>query len=116
MIDDDKMTDVFREAEQAFCDCYGSHKQESRSLHFRASSPVSREDAFDIMSHCTPEGYNDFAADAIKFLPADSQIVIAREYSVCLYVKGDLTELNDKLHADECDFNEETNETRFWWD
>ena len=85
------------------------------NLMFKASHPVSRKDAYDIMCEAVPNGYNDFDANVILELPEDAEVTLAREYSVCLYVrKVRLSDLED-VNAQEID-QEEDGSIRLWWD
>jgi hypothetical protein len=73
-----------------------------RNLGFRASQAVTPKVAAAIMSRIVP-AYNDFRADLLLLLPDDCEVVIARENSVCIYVKPGKTKLpsRKKLKADE---------------
>ena len=84
-----------------------------RSLHFRATRPVTRWEAIEILSAYVPS-YNDFEPKWLLELPEDAQITIARENSVCLYVKGKINFKPTK--CEEKHYNPETDETRLWWD
>lgn len=86
-----------------------------RNLCWRASGIVNRNDATEILKKVLPNGYNDFDPENLIHLPRSSVVTIAREYSVCLYVAGNL-ERDSRLFAQEWDYNPETNETRIWWD
>ena len=100
---------------QAYADCNMPWEvgSEIRNLNFRADKFVSRDKAFEILSVAIPSGYNNFSAELIKKFPSDCQIQIAREASVCLYVKGrGLPKAQDVL-ADEKDGR---GIVRYWWD
>jgi hypothetical protein len=94
------------------------------NLDFLAMLPVSVDTAVKIMTealnirHETDKGYNDFQPAFLRRLPADSKIWLAREYSVCIYVKGNVAP--NMLYANEHNFYEKHNKlsnvTRFWWD
>ena len=75
-----------------------------RDLHFRASRAVKPETAYKIMKRACP-GYNEFDCELIKLFPDDCKIVIAREGSVCLYIKPGEQKLPTckALKADEYD-------------
>jgi len=133
---------VFEEVSKAYADC-GKEIQnyhetlDIRNLRFRASQSVSPEIAVEIMKLACP-GYNDFEAEDLAKFPDDCQITIAREGSVCVYVKPGEKKLptRAKLGADEYDIVTEDNygigyhaatedetayggfkgEIRVWWD
>ena len=75
----------------------------------------SKKEAMDIMKKALGGGYNEFRPELIDKLPADAKIQIAREGSVCLYVKttGKLSKAS--LKADELD-NIGNGVYRVWWD
>ena len=89
-----------------------------RQLNWRASRWVSRDEAIAILNRRVPS-YNEFNPQRLRCLPADSRVTIAREGSVCLFVKGNwpsALSLKKALRADEVSYNAATNETRLWWD
>ena len=99
-----------------------AYNEDTRQLDFRAVSPVSIDVAVNIMAEALgvqedEEGYNSFRPDMFRKLPKDSQIILAREGSVCVYVKGNVP---NTAEADEHDYIENryplSNVTRFWWD
>jgi hypothetical protein len=104
------------ETYEAYFDCTKEGEKhpdpERRKLHFRASQPVSKSEAISIMQKCIPCGYNDFDASVLNQLPDYAQIFLARESSVCIYVKGKHT----LTTAQETNYDPATDETRFWWD
>jgi hypothetical protein len=109
----------------AYADCNGrDRKSVNRNLEFRATDPVSREEAVEIMCEALSvtadeEGYNDFYPGALFKLPDDAKVWLARENSVCVYFATaqdvDVDRLRRRLHADECDFTD-NGECRVWWD
>jgi hypothetical protein len=111
---------IEKEVALAYSDCHGDkpfeETEKTRNLSFRASAPVSRDEAVRIMEKYVP-GYNAFSPSLLEHLPKDSQVTIAREGSVCVYVKSK-TKLSlvegTKLLADEVDDVEGM--TRLWWD
>lgn len=114
------LASVEQEVSEAYADCYLESELEGnrrRNLRFKASESVSRDEAIRIMETYVM-GYNNFEPSQISFLPEDSKIVIAREYSVCLYIEGDITnQVNSRnLQFQECDYKKEINQTRLWWD
>ncbi len=104
----------------AFADCNLTDEREGyakRNLAFRAPGPLDPIEAADVMREAVPHGYNEFHADLLALLPADAQVTIAREGSVCIYVSGELSKaLADTLKADEYDYDPTTGESRLWWD
>jgi len=102
-----------------------AYNESTRILHFRASEAVPVDEAVKIMAlalDCKPHegGYNDFKPNCLKKLPKHSQVTLAREGSVCVYVTTSTENINEeqlrvKLGADECDIlNGFT--IRVWWD
>jgi len=111
---------VFYATSRAYADCDDSipsgEAMRLRNLSFRALFPVTRDEAVKIMGKCVPS-YNEFAPRLLKKLPEDAQVTLAREGSVCIYVKGRLPEsLKEAMKEDEFDYDPTTNETRVWWD
>jgi hypothetical protein len=120
---------VKSEVETAYADCHGrkgddwQHGMNRRNLNFRASHEVTRDEAREIMTAYVP-GYNEFKPELIGKLPADSRVTIAREGSVCLYVRTLAREeiSADELRADEVDAESSPHydapfiQIRIWWD
>jgi hypothetical protein len=98
----DIFIEVYNEVRQAY---------KGDKFTFKASHEVSRDEAYKIMKKIVPE-YNDFKAEKILNLPEDSMIKIAREYSVCLYVRT--SQPISKKFANEVDFKDGV--WRLWWD
>ena len=102
-----------------------AYNEDTRQLQFKASAPVTIEEAVKIMAKALDcdedvEGYNNFKPNLLRHLPAGSKVTLAREWSVCVYVtlpKGVAFEdINTSpLNADECD-NPEKGIVRVWWD
>lgn len=100
----------------------------TRNLNFRASAPVSVTDAVEIMrvALCVPsadtEAYNNFKPNHLALLPVGSKVTLAREGSVCIYVKlpDGYSRFNDivarnRMRVDE--FHPQADGTvRLWWD
>ena len=107
-------TTVQNEVKMAYADCWmdGNEAYNLRNLNFRASKAVSRDEAYEIMRQFVP-GYNFFEPKLIKKFPANTQIVIAREGSVCLYVKARKHPSAKAVKADEMD--KEGEFVRYWW-
>lgn len=76
---------------------------------------MSKRDAMNIMKQALPSGYNEFRPEIIDKLPSDAKIQIAREGSVCLYVKTNTKPRRMSLKADELDMVGD-NTYRIWWD
>lgn len=108
-------TTVLNEVKKAYTDCWmsGDEAYRLRILNFRASQAVSRDEAYEIMNQFVP-GYNAFEPELIKKFPKNAQIVIAREGSVCLYVKSSKHPGAKTVNADEKD--KEGEFVRYWWD
>lgn len=108
---------ILAEVLKAYADCGDMPFKEAmkiRNLSFRASSPVTRDEAVSIFTAAVPS-YNNFTPDLLRRLPEGASITIAREGSVCIYVdKKLLPDTQDVLKADEMHW--ENKETRIWWD
>lgn len=117
---------VYQEVKNAYADCWLNWVEGSklRNLDFRASESVSKAEAKDIFSRYVPGGYNAFASELIDHLPEDSEITIAREGSVCIYVRSQELNASDHmqklvasaLDCDEFSYDADANEYRIWWD
>jgi hypothetical protein len=99
-----------------------AYNEDTRQLDFRAMSPVSIDVAVKIMAEAlgvseNEEGYNSFKPSILRKLPKGSQIILAREGSVCVYVQGNV---KNTVKADEHEYIEARyplrNVTRLWWD
>ena len=89
-----------------------------RNLNFFCTAPLTPAEAAIIMHEALRgETYNEFKADLLLRLPPSAEVYLAREYSVCIYVKGDIKAPRGFLH-DERHVNQPKHEgqTRFWWD
>lgn len=82
---------------------------------WKDTTMFSKTDAMNIMKQALPGGYNDFKAELIGKLPSDAKIQLAREGSVCLYVKTNTKISKASLKADELD-EIEPGLYRIWWD
>ena len=107
-------TTVENEVMEAYADCWLGWEEGSkrRNLSFMAGDLVSRDEAIEIMRKAVPNGYNDFNADYLYHFDPESKFQIAREGSVCVYVRGG--KLPRHIHADEVDTKNGI--TRIWWD
>ena len=106
---------VENEVKKAYADCTDDNFERAckiRNLNFKASQFVSKYEAIRILKEAIPGGYNNFKAELLTKLPEGCEVQIARELSVCLYVKGD-------VHLPQ-DFGEENHNTggvmRYWFD
>ncbi len=86
-----------------------------RSLSYRSSETVTPKEAKEIFLKAGVFSYNEFRPEILDKFPADSQIQIAREGSVCLYAKGGKLPERDEVLADEMDVNFD-GWVRYWWD
>ena len=104
---------------RAYADCHGNDSFEVtsklRNLDFRASAAVTRDEAVAIMAKAIEYEYNEFDAELLNQLPDNALVTIARESSVCIYVKGKLAWIRG-MKADEWDYDPTTDETRIWYD
>lgn len=122
---------IFKEVKAAYTDCWDHDGTDAdwdrvanlRNLHFRASGPVTREEAVAIMMVALQAkdiddcSYNEFTPDVLNVLPADCQIVIAREGSVCMYLMGfqPSPAMVKTMKADES-MDYDSKGWRLWWD
>ena len=110
---------VRRQVKTAYYDCWCENFEKAkkhRNLSFQASDYVTVKEAQEILSSIVP-GYNNFNTGLLDHLPYDAKVLIAREGSVCLYIKGQVTEemAFDKMGVDEFD-DEGGLGFRLWWD
>lgn len=131
---------ILQEVATAYCDSNDQPDPKmKRNLHFRASQGCSPEMAEAIMEEVCPE-YNLFKARFLGLLPSDCTVTLAREGSVCIYVRKGETKIptRSKLKADEynvlsedtfgkdhyaaannsdkSDYGGYKGELRIWWD
>ena len=107
----------------AYADCWMKnfdYDRNNRNLSFIASESVPRDEAVRIMNLAIPNSYNGFKGDILLYLPRECSIILAREGSVCVYVKTDNLTFEDalmigQLNADEVDLRDD-NLLRLWWD
>lgn len=86
-----------------------------RNLQFNSGEWVSPATAMEILQEAIPNGYNEFHPDLLQAFPDDALVCIAREYSVCLYVKGNALPSKQSIIADEQDVQDDGS-VRYWWD
>jgi hypothetical protein len=108
----------------AYSDCNESPSE--RNLRYFSRESVSYKEAHDILLAAIPDGYNGFDPNEsmiklIEIFGEGCKIHIARESSVCLYLKPDQrvwlsrdAEIG-KL-ADEVSFDHDLGMFRVWWD
>lgn len=83
---------------------------------YRSDEFVTRKEAYAIMKWALPRGYNEFKAELIlEHFSDDTLFQLAREGSVCMYVKGNDIPSKRDLQADEYDAQTD-NTIRIWWD
>ena len=101
----------------AYADCTMPFEEASqtRSLMFKAYEPRTPRQVKQIMKRATPDGYNNFNHHLLDLFNPQCEITIAREHSVCLYVRGEHLPSMDELGADEYSV-EPDGSTRIWWD
>lgn len=98
----------------------------ARNLNFRAPASVSVADAVEIMTValCVPSpetvAYNNFKPNHLAWLPVGSKITLAREGSVCAYVKlpkGQTIDARTQRAMMVDEFHPQSDGTiRLWWD
>lgn len=111
-------TKVLSDMLNAYSDC-NSQSTRPRTLDFKSELPVNTVEAYHIMTKSLKDingTYNDFNVELLKLLPENSEIYLAREGSVCIYVSGKLDIHKSKLKANEFNYYENINQTRIWWD
>lgn len=96
------MKTVYDEVLTAYADANNLGNPGPRNLKFRASQPVTPAEAQAIMETACP-GYNLFTPSLLGLLPDDCMVTLAREGSVCIYVRKGRKKLPTarKLKADE---------------
>lgn len=114
-----------REIQFAYADCWMANQNlsyELRCLDFCSSKFLSKEQAKYLFSKYV-KSYNEFKPELLDYLPDDTQVKIAREGSVCVYVASktldsfsvaERNELRKVMKLDE--FSKYNNEHRLWWD
>lgn len=108
---------VAKEIKAAYSDCWmeGERAYKLRNLNYRAPFEVSRDDAVRIMNDAV-KGYNNFEPKLLKKFPECATFQLAREGSVCVYVRANGGKLPSAkgVKADERDA--EGDLVRYWWD
>lgn len=111
-----------KEIMTAYSDCNGFSGE--RNLAFFCQTPLTAEELKTLFPALVPEGYNAFdpvksVAKMIEVFGEKSEYFVAREGSVCIYVKhlhGNLWFDRVELDADEFLFCPEKQLFRVWWD
>jgi hypothetical protein len=113
---------------KAYADCHSipGYHHTDRNLKFKSGVWLDPQDCYSIMSKAVSEGYNAYNSDVLKqvldYFGDQAKYKIAREGSVCLYVKT-LNELcinrmftfiND-CFIDEVHLQKDST-IRLWWD
>lgn len=117
-----------KEIRKTFADCQSRYAdfdvtKNIRRLDWKATQPVSGNEVREALSAICVDGYNAFdpvnVADAILTVDPEAEVIVAREGSVCLYIKTThnklmMMALNNEA-ADEADVQTDGS-IRFWWD
>ncbi len=90
-----------------------------RRLDWRAETPVCGDELLEALK-ATGQGYNDFepinVTDTILTVDPEAEVYVAREGSVCLYIKTSQPhQMIVALNADEGDIQSD-GLVRIWWD
>ena len=103
-----------------------AYTEATRNLNFKASGAVTIEEAVTIMAKALDcdediDGYNNFQPACFRKLPEGTEITLAREGSVCAYIKSPMgiipsqEKLTRAMVIDE--WHPQSNGTiRLWWD
>lgn len=116
---------AYNEIMQAYSDCNDNSGE--RNLNYFCNTPLTAEELIALMPKCIPDGYNNF--DPVKTIEYvvetfgnKAQYHVAREGSVCIYIKagpGNLwlgTGDEKEMNADEFIFDGDRQMFRVWWD
>ena len=121
---------VTNAVKKAYCDSNPNVPFEKtmnkRNLNFKASAPVTKDEACLIMTEALfcdnpdTEAYNSFRPIFLAKLPEGSMVTLAREGSVCAYVtrpegKNLPKGFAKRCSVDECDPHLDGT-IRLWWD
>jgi hypothetical protein len=132
MTEKDIYKHVLNDCCRAYCDCNNKFSYRERDLSFSASHFLSVEEAVSILEEAlskdenTIPSYNNFVPGLLMNLPKGTLVKVAREGSVCVYVKNTGFSLEEMqsiasqfMEVDEVDIsNVAPNSTvyRLWWD
>ena len=113
----------------AYNDCHNVREDgigPERSLDFKASKPLNGTEFALLMTEAiggSDGGYNEFTTDTIKklvdYFGLESEYTIARESSVCVYIKPKDKSKNIPfwpLRVDEVSYDVKSKTFRLWWD
>ena len=110
------------EVARAYCDCHDHSPNADRNLDFSASKAIPLWEAIRIMQRYVKE-YNNFEWHLLAKLPENSTVVIAREGSVCMYIKTpilldkpQMNKLIKDMKVDEFSQIDDSTIYRLWWD
>ena len=126
------MVTVSDQVKEAYADCWDLHPWPTgpyinpdwervarlRNLEFLATRYLPRDDAQAVLEQWVKQ-YNGFKPSLLSRLPEDCEVRIAREGSVCLYVKSKAKLPTAKrMAADERDemMLQSSRVIRYWWD
>lgn len=112
------LTSLGKEVMNAHADCNIEDFEVAykiRNLNFKASRFCSPAQAKKILERAKVY-YNEFEPTLLDKFPADCEIAIAREGSVCLYVVAGVTKLPSRQEVSADEFHRMGGEVRYWWD
>lgn len=130
------MTEVSAQVAEAYADCWDFHPgtdeewlgpswqkvSARRNLEFLATRYLPRDEAKWVMQQWVKQ-YNEFTPDVLDALPEEALVRIARESSVCIYVKlpygcNKKLPTAKRMAADERDeqWMQSSQCVRYWWD
>lgn len=122
----DKFEAKYSEIVQAYSDCNNLFPAEQRNLDFKSEIELTGEELKEVIQLSIPDGYNRFhpvkTIDRILEVFPKASFFVAREGSVCVYVKPNRTVwigsrgLKEGFaKADEISL-EKDGTIRLWWD
>lgn len=108
---------VAKEIKTAYSDCWMEDERayKLRNLNYRAPFEVSRDDAVRIMNDAV-KGYNAFEPSLLKKFPKCATFQLAREGSICVYVRANGGKLPSAKAVEADEKHEEDGWVRYWWD
>jgi len=118
------MNNLLDEIKITYADCQNDGLSFQQTKHIRRldwkASEYAEGDMIRKALNAIGEGYNAFepneVSDIILKVDSDAKVYVAREGSVCLYIKtSKSTEMIEALDADECDLQQD-GLIRAWWD
>ena len=69
---------------------------------FFISDIIDMSTAYDILKEAIPNGWNNFNYECLLKFPQDWKIMIAKEFSPCIYVVGDKLKDIEKMQDEIC--------------